>query len=577
MRTNKLQYNGGAAMMMFVIFLIFGSITVIVGIVTPVMREFQIASSSLKSKSAYFLSESGVEDALYRLKNNKQIGTSETIVLGTSSATTTITDINSNQKSIESLADANSYQRKIAMVINKGDGASFNYGIQTGTGGISMSNGSKVIGNVYSNGDITGSGSITGSATAANSSVLVADQTNGTGTPAYNVTFGNASTTEDIAQSFTVSADNPVTKVQLYIKKVSTPSNATIKIVNDNGGVPGSTILATGILSSSAVSTSYGWAEVNFSTNPILSNTTTAYWLILDASTSATKYYVLGANSNGYAGGVGKIGQSGGTWNNTTPTGLDMFFQIYTGGFTGLIDGITVGTGSIGNAYAHTINNSTIRGTNYCQTGTGNNKVCNTTLADPVQTGMPISEQNISDWKDNALAGGIYSGNYSASGSAKILGPKKIVGNLTVDNGGTLSMSGTLWVTGNLSVNNNGSMNLVSGYGSNDGVIVVDGTIDVGNNATFSGSGTAGSYILALSTSYSSSAVTLGNNAGAVVLYAANGTITASNNATAKELNGYNIVLGNNTTITYDSGLANLNFVSGPSGSYTISSWKETQ
>lgn len=577
MKTNNLKYNSGAAMMMFVIFLIFGSITVIVGIVGPVMREFQIAKSSLESKNTYFLSESGVEDALYRLKNNRQISASETIVLGTSTTTTTITDINSNQKSIESLGDTNSYQRKIAMVINKGDGASFNYGIQTGTGGITMASNARVVGNVYSNGDITGSGSITGSATAANSAAVVADQTNGTGTPAYDVTFGNSATTEDIAQSFAVSTSSPLNKVQLYIKKVSTPSNATVKIVNDNSGAPGSTVIATGTLSASTVGTSYGWIDVNFTTNPTLSVSPTAYWLIIDTTYSATKYYVLGANSNGYAGGVGKIGKSGGTWNNTTPSGLDMFFQMYIGGFTGLINGITVGTGTTGNAYAHTITNSTIKGTNYCQTGTGNNKACNTTLADPVQTGMPISDQNISDWKDNAAAGGTNNGNYSASGTSKTLGPKKIVGNLTVDNGGTLSMSGTLWVTGNLSVNNNGHMNLVSGYGSNDGVIIVDGTIDIGNNATFTGSGTSGSYILALSTSYSSSAITLGNNAGAVVLYAANGTITASNNATAKELNGYNIVLGNNTTITYDSGLANLNFVSGPSGSYTISSWKETQ
>lgn len=564
-------------MMMFVIFLIFGSITVIVGIVGPVMREFQIAKSSLESKSTYFLSESGVEDALYRLKNNRQISASETLVLGTSTTTTTITDINSNQKSIESLGDTNSYQRKIAMVIEKGDGASFNYGIQTGTGGIVMGTGSKVVGNVYSNGDITGSGSITGSATAANSAASVADQTNGTGTPAYDVTFGNGATTEDIAQSFTVSASSPLNKVQLYIKKIGSPSNATVKIVNDSSGAPGSTVIASGTLSSSTVGTSYGWIDVNFTTNPTLSNSPTTYWLIIDTTYSATKYYVLGANSNGYANGVGKIGKSGGTWNNTTPSGLDMFFQIYIGGFTGLISGITIGTGTVGNAYAHTVNNATIKGTNYCQTGTGNNKACNTTMADPVQTGLPISEQNISAWKDNAAAGGTYTGNYSASGTSKTLGPKKIVGNLTVDNGGTLSLSGTLWVTGNLSVNNNGNMNLVSGYGSNDGVIVVDGTIDVGNNATFTGSGTTGSYILALSTSYSTSAITLGNNAGAVVLYAANGTITANNNATAKELNGYNIVLGNNTTITYDSGLASLNFVNGPSGSYTISSWKEAQ
>jgi hypothetical protein len=37
----------------------------------------------LNSKKAYFLAESGSEDALYRIKNNKQISTSEIITLGT--------------------------------------------------------------------------------------------------------------------------------------------------------------------------------------------------------------------------------------------------------------------------------------------------------------------------------------------------------------------------------------------------------------------------------------------------------------------------------------------------------------
>ena len=120
-------------------------------------------------------------------------------------------------------------------------------------------------------------------------------------------------------------------------------------------------------------------------------------------------------------------------------------------------------------------------------------------------------------------------------------------------------------------------MDLSSWYGSSEGVIVVDGTISILNNATFEGSGTPGSYILALTTSNSTSAISLANNAGAVSLYAANGTIDVNNNGTAKSLTGYYIHLGNNAVITYDSGISNTNFVSGPSGSWNIYSWKETE
>jgi hypothetical protein len=223
------------------------------------------------------------------------------------------------------------------------------------------------------------------------------------------------------------------------------------------------------------------------------------------------------------------------------------------------------------------VNNSTIRGTNYCQVGTGNNKSCNTTLADPVEIAMPISDQNIQDWKDAATAGGTLAGNYSLNSTSGTLGPKKISGDLMVQNNATLTVSGTLWVTGNINISNNATVQLAAGYGASEGVIIADGTVSIGNNVSFAGSGTSGSYIMVLTTSNSSGAVNLQNNAGAVILYAANGTVNVSNNAGAKSITAYNISLSNNATITYDSGLANANFSSGPSGSWNVSSWKESQ
>ncbi len=572
----KIKRNSGIAMMISVIFFLFISLAIIAGLVTPSVREFRNANANLNSKKSYFLAESGIEDAFYRIKNNMTIGTSETITVGSVSTTTTIADISGGKKEIASLGDTQSFERKVDLIISTGVGVSFSYGVQTGQGGFSMDNGSSIVGSIYSNGPISGSGSITGSATSANSAALASDQSNGSGVPTYDVSFGNANGTQDFAQSFQVSTSEVANKVQLYVKKVGSPSNLTIRIVNDNSGVPSATTKTSGTLSASAISTNYGWVDVPFDTNPQLDSGTT-YWIVVDASTSASNYYKIGGNNDGYANGASKIGAYSGSWNNNSPSTLDGFFSLYLGGISGSIDGVTVGTGSTGNAYAHTVTNATIRGTNYCQTGSGNNKSCNTSLADPVQVAMPVSDQNIQDWKDAAAAGGTYSGDYTVSGSSTTLGPKKITGNLIIDNNGILTMSGTIWVQGNLTVNNNGNMRLSSFYGTSEGVIIVDGTITIGNNASFSGSGTSGSYIMALSTSSSTSAITLSNNAGAVTLYAANGTIDVANNGTAKSLTGYYIHLGNNSTITYDSGLANANFVSGPSGSYNISSWAETQ
>jgi hypothetical protein len=364
--------------------------------------------------------------------------------------------------------------------------------------------------------------------------------------------------------------------VELYLKKVSTPGNLTVRIVSNSGGSPGTTTLASGSLSASLVSTTYGWVSVPFSSNPELTAGTT-YWIVIDGTTSASKYYLIGASSGGYANGVGKIGQYGGTWNNTSPSGLDGFFKLYLGGLTGLIDGINIGTAGVGNAYAHTVTNSNIAGTNYCQVGSGNNKACNTTLPDPSQVAMPISDQNILDWKAEALTGGTHSGNYIVDDDAGSLGPRKITGNLTIQNNANFTVEGTLWVEGNLLVDNNATVRLSSSYGTSEGVIIVDGTITISNNADFEGSGSAGSYLMVLSTSTSTSAITLSNNGGAVILYAANGTVNLANNASAKSLNGKYINLSNNAVVVYDSGLANANFVNGPSGGWGVTSWQETE
>jgi fibronectin-binding autotransporter adhesin len=579
-----MKKNRGAATMILVFFFLFISITVLSGIVTPVVREFKVATNSLKSKQSYFASESGVEDAIYRLKNNKKISSTENLVLGTSTAATTITDIGNGKKEINSLGDTNSYQRKVDIVLSTSSGASFNYGVQVGLGGMDINSGT-VNGNVYSNGPITGSSSavITGTAISANSPALAADQSNDTGTPSYNITFGNAASTQDIAQGFQIStADNPVNSVSFYLKKIGSPSNATVKIVSDSNGTPGSTVLASGTLSASSVTASYGWITVSFSSNPVL-DTGTTYWVVIDGGTgSSSNNYVLGANSAGYANGVSKIGQLGGTWNNTTPSGLDYFFNIYLGGITGSIVGssgsqwnqLHVGTVS-GTAQAHTVNYTNSTGSIYCQSGIGNNKSC-TSQPDPIYVADPISKSNIEAWKSEALSGGVNNGDYTVPNGGASLGPKKIVGDLNVSSGRTLTVTGTLWVTGNITLNGGGTIHLASSYGSNDGVVVSDGSMEINGGGSATGSGTNGSYIMLLSTA-TGTAASVNGGAGAVIVCTPNGTLDLNGGASLKEANGYRITIGGGSTVTYESGLSDMNFSSGPSGSWSVSSWKEVQ
>lgn len=583
---NNIQTKRGMAMTISVLFFLMIMMTIVLGVVVPIVKQVQIGNEIYRSKQSYFLAEGGIEDALYRLKTGMEVASGDTLTIDgqTTSITLTTTSVG---RMLESQADYYGLFRKMEVQVIAGIGAAFNYGVQSGNGGFQMSNNAGVYGNVYSNGDIMGSlGTfITGTAVAANSIALANDQANDTpSTPPDSITFRNSAATVDLAQSFQVSTTSPINKISLFIRKQGTPANATVRIVTDNSGSPGTNTIDTGTLNASAVTTTSGWVDVTFATNVELTLGQT-YWFVIDSSSSSgSSYYVIGANSS-YSSGQAKIGAYSGTWNNTTPSGLDTYFRVYIGGTTSIIDRVTVGSAGVGDARANTVTNSTIAGTLYCQTGTGNNKACDTSLPDPVSVALPISDGNIAQWKLEAETGGTYSGNRTIVNASADLGPQKITGNLTLDNNAQVTLNGTLWVVGNLTMDNGSAIRLNSGYGTNSGTVIVDGNVVIGNNSTFSGSGTTGSYIMVLSTSdcplgptcLGANAISVSNNAGAVVLNAQSGYVHFSNNAGAKEATAYRIVLDNNAFITYDSGLANVNFSSGPSGGWNVISWKEVE
>ncbi len=575
--------NGGAAMITLVFFFVFLSLAILLGITMPTIREFRIANANLNSKQSYFLSESGIEDAVYRMKNNMSIDETENLVLGSSSTITIITDMGGGQKKISSIGDTNSFQRKVDINLTTSTGVSFNYGVQVGTGGLNM-NSSAVFGNIYSNGPITGNSSsfVVGTAISANSPSLIADQSNGAGTPLSDIIFAKTSNSQDIAQSFQVSQLSPLNKIQIYIKKVGNPGNTTVRIVGDDSGNPGNTTLAQGILYSNVVTNSYGWIDVSFNSNPILSLNTT-YWLVIDANYSSSKYYIIGASADNYLNGIAKIGKFKNTWNDTTPINLDYYFNIYLGGLTGLIEGSSgskwnpLYIGLIyGSAQAHTVNYTYTSGSIYCQNGTGNNKSC-LSQTDPTYVSSPISDANITEWKNDALAGGTYQGNYSVGWSGATIGPKKIDGDLTVKSGGILNITGTLWVTGKITLNGGALIKLDSSYGSDDGVIVSDGKISISGGGIAYGSGSYGSYLMMLSTSINDEAIEVSGGGGAVIIAAPNGGVKIKGGSYLNEVTGKKIDISGGSGIIYESGLANNNFSSGPSGSWNINSWEEVK
>ncbi len=678
----KKQHNRGAAMLLATLFFLAISVVIVLGIAAPIIKQVKIGTDTIHSVESYYLSEGALEDGTYRILNSKTLASGDTYVVNGYTTTVTLTTT-AGGKTIETYTSRDGLVRKMQAQVTEGVGAAFNYAIQSGAGGFNITGGSQIVGNIYSNGSvkISGGSSVTGGVTAANPSATSTDQSNDTPSTISScsssncITFGNSSGTQDIAQSFRVSSSQSLNSIAFYLKKVSTPADITVKITTDNAGKPSSTALITSTIAASSVTTSFGWVSASLAAYPILDPDET-YWVVLDAGSNASKYYVIGANTSGYTSGSSAIGAWGGTWASTSPSTLDSYFRLYLGGGNSYIGNqtpsyvgeATIGSGGTGNAWAYYVGGANVAGNLYCQQGAYNNKSCDTSKGLPTPSGYPISDAVIAQFKgdvDNALpdtftGGWTYNGNLTINylgttttslrqvngnltlncssnpanfgdiyvtgtlsvssgcqmnadnvkvggdvtignvgatmdslnagsdvlitgGGVLTVGPTKVAGDISVQS--TLSMKGTLWVVGNLTQSSGATTRLNASYGTNSGVIVADGYLDLSGGGTFNGSGQTGSYIVLATTSNcpvgagcgTHNAIDLSGGAGAVVLVAQNGTMSMSGGTSAKAMVANRIVVSGGARINYDSGLADLNFSSGPSGGWNVTSWKEVQ
>ena len=168
--------QGGQAIITSVVFLLFISLSLMLGVSNSAIREFKITGDTIKSTQGYFTAESGNEDISYRLKNGKQVGTTQTLSLNGATTTITVTDIGGSDKEIISSSNFDNLIRKVKTQLTvSSSGASFVYGVQVGDGGFNLQNSATINGNVYSNGPITGSNSniIKGDVISAGSTGLI--------------------------------------------------------------------------------------------------------------------------------------------------------------------------------------------------------------------------------------------------------------------------------------------------------------------------------------------------------------------------------------------------------------------
>ena len=569
--------QGGYAVMTALLFFVASTAAVVASLSDGALREVRIVRNESFSKQSYYASESAAEDVAYRIKNSLSVGSSHTLNLASSSATVLVTDNPDGTKTVRSDGDAGGTKRTTELMLNVNDSISFPYALQAGVGGIDMSGSSRIVGDIYTTGSIRGcsSCSVTGMAVAAGISTNNLSEDNSTPLPpTSSIVFGNTNGTQDVAQSFMVSDTMSLISIELYIKKVGNPANATIRITTDNGGIPSTTALASGTLSSSLVSTSYDWESISLTANPVLS-AGTVYWIVIDANTNASSYYTIAANS-AYTNGEAKIGRHGiQSWSATTPSGLDGYIKVYIGtneeGVTGESEWNRL---SVGSAYAREVSFVNATGAIYCQIGTSNNKACDTSRADPVIEQNPISDSAYDVWKAEASVS-TYTGNYSIGGSSSgTLGPKKITGNMTVGDSATLNIAGTIWVQGNLTIS--GSANMQPSNGNENYVILVDGTVSLGGSADILGS--ASSHIVIVSTSVADPAITISGSADDTVVSAPNGGLLVEGSGLVNVAAAKHVSLTGSAQIEYDPSALDIDLTGGSGvGSFDIHSWKEVQ
>lgn len=270
-----------------------------------------------------------------------------------------------------------------------------------------------------------------------------------------------------------------------------------------------------------------------------------------------------------------------------------VYGDVISSGPTGWVYGIHA-TSSI---YAHTIGSNQGEDTKidknaYYATTKVNTEVTGESFPnspDQPNVPLPISDEQINEWKTDAAAGDPITscdsnGNYTID-SDVTLGPQKIECNLIVKSSSAiLTITGPLWVAGNITTQTGPKIKMSPSLGSTNVPIIADnpadqtgsGIITIGQTTIFEGSGSPGSFVFLISQNRSAEqggstvAISMSQGASALVAYASHGLVTLTQSVNVKEVTGYKISLAQTSRVTYDNGLPSAVFQTGPGGSWSF-------
>ncbi len=155
--TKRTSFKRGAALLTFVIFFLFASTILVFGFARSAYESILEARMLYEGKRSFFAGEAGLEDAVYRLRDGRAYSNTESFTID-NIPVSVFRVLVVDRYEYTATANARGAARQSMAELVVGDGASFNFGLQSGNGGISLSNNSDIFGNVYSNGVVEGAG-----------------------------------------------------------------------------------------------------------------------------------------------------------------------------------------------------------------------------------------------------------------------------------------------------------------------------------------------------------------------------------------------------------------------------------
>ena len=154
---NKKKEGGFVASLSTLLVLVF-MLSVAMSMSVLIFGRQKISTNTINATQSYYTAEAGIEDSLMRLKSNPQMSPIYyTLAINNSTADVVIPAIVGSSRSISSQGTNNNLIKTIQVIYSPdSQGVSFYYGLEIGEGGLVMNNGSEVLGNVFSGGNISG-------------------------------------------------------------------------------------------------------------------------------------------------------------------------------------------------------------------------------------------------------------------------------------------------------------------------------------------------------------------------------------------------------------------------------------